>query len=194
MSVILKWYLKYRYPKYQRAYRLAFDPDGFHRYPNELKAHVEGKTKAQLLESFNQTLQQYFATERRSEGEEALSRLADVTLVLPQILEMTVQLVNWKSLASTHKKNLIALIAYLVSPVDIIPEGAFGIAGLADDALFASIAYNAVIEGTSKEFVEAFWKGDKEVFESLCNANNSSRDGLPALYSEVRRAFENVFA
>ena len=194
MSLILKWYLKYRYPKYQRAYRLAFDPDGYHRYPNELKAHLEGKSKAELFDSFKQTLQPYLAADKQSAGKEALSQLADVTLALPQILELSVQLINWKSLANAQKKNLIALVAYLVSPIDIIPEGAFGVAGLADDALFASIAFNAVISGTSVQFVEAFWKGDKAVFESLCKAGNSSREALPSLYSEVLRAFQNVFA
>lgn len=194
MSLILKWYLKYRYPKYQRAYRLAFDPDGYHRYPNELKAHLEGKTKPELFDSFKQALQPYLAADKPAAVKEALSQLVDITLALPQILELSVQLVNWKSLASAHKKNLIALMAYLVSPIDIIPEGAFGSAGLADDALFASIAYNAVISGTSVQFVEAFWKGDKAVFESLCKADKSSREALPSLYNEVLRAFQNVFA
>lgn len=194
MSLFLKWYLQYRYPKFQRAYRLVFDPDGFHHYPKELKAQLEGTTKEAILQSLHKALQPYIVAGKEAPAKETLAQIAEATLALPQILDVTIQLANWKSLANREKKHCIALVAYLVSPVDIIPEGTFGAAGFADDVIFASVVYNAVITGTSEKFVSAFWKGDKKIFESLCALSASAKETLPELHKEVTKAFQMVFA
>ena len=194
MSMFLRLYLRYRYPKYQRAYRLVFDPDGFHHYPKELRAQLEGTTDVALYQSLSKTLASYVAAGKQSAAKEAISQITDVTLAFPQVLDTTIQIANWKSLQDKDKKHCIALVAYLVNPIDIIPEGSFGGAGFADDAIFASIVYNTVIADTSKEFVSAFWKGDKKIFESLCTVSGSAKVALPELHQEVTNAFESVFA
>ncbi|HTR81665.1 MAG TPA: hypothetical protein VMM58_08545 [Bacteroidota bacterium] len=191
--LFLKWYLQYRFPKYKRAYRLAFDPEGFHHYPSELKAEVEGKTQEELISLFVKTLQTFIPNPEPPQAREAIIQFAAITLALPQILDMTVQMIDWRSLANTHKKSLIALIAYLMNSADIIPEGSLGSGGLADDALFAAIVYSSVIVGTSEGFVTAFWKGDRSVIDALCHASETSRIGLPKFHIEVVRAFQNVF-
>jgi len=173
---------------------MAFDPEGFHHFPDELKTLIGVKTKSEIIGSFEKTLQPYVESPGRTETKEAIAHLAEITLALPQILEMSIQLINWKSLANAAKKNLIAFVAYIVSPVDIIPEGAFGTGGFVDDALFASIVFNTVISATSEKFVAAFWKGERRVFDSLCVASGLAQAGLPNLHREVTLAFKNVFA
>ena len=194
MSLFLKWFLRYRYPKYQRAYRLVFDPDGFHHYPKELKAQLEGTTKEAIFQSLQKTLQPYVVAGKETQTKETIGLLSEVTLALPQILDVTLQLANWNSLARRDRKHCIALVAYLISPVDIIPEGTFGGAGFADDVIFASVVFNAVIAGTSEKFVSAFWKGDKKIFDSLCAVSSSAKETLPELHKEVTEAFQAVFA
>lgn len=194
MSMFLRLYLRYRYPKYQRAYRLVFDPDGFHHYPKELRAQLEGTTGAALVQSLSKTLAPYIAAGKESLAKETIAQIADVTLAMPQILDTTIQMANWESLRDKDKKHCIALVAYLVNPIDIIPEGAFGSAGFADDVVFASIAYNTVIVDTSAQFVSAFWKGEKKIFESLCSVSASAKETLPELHKEVTKAFQSVFA
>lgn len=194
MSFLLKWYLRYRYPKFQRAYRLVFDPEGFHHYPKELKEQVEGKSKDDTLDALRKTLKPYMVAGKDAQTQNTLTMLAELTPALPQILEMTIQLANWPSLASKDKKHFIAVVAYLVSPVDIIPEGVYGGAGFADDLLFASIAYRTVITDTSEKFVSAFWKGEKKLFETFCALEGAAKESLPELHSEVTKAFQTVFA
>ena len=194
MSLLLKWYLRYRYPKFQRAYRLVFDPEGFHHYPKELKEQVEGKSKEETLDSLRKALKPYMVAGKDAQTHTTLTMLAELTPALPQILEMTIQLANWPSLANKDKKHFIAVVAYTVSPVDIIPEGVFGGAGFADDLLFASIAYKTVIADTSEKFVLAFWKGDKKLFDTLCSLESAAKESLPELHNEVTKAFRSVFA
>lgn len=194
MSIFLRLYLRYRYPKYQRAYRLVFDPDGFHHYPKELRAQLDGTTSAALAQSLSKTLAPYALADNDSHLKETIAHIADVTLALPHILDATIQMANWNSLRVADKKHCIALVAYLVNPMDIIPEGAFGGAGFADDVLIASIAYNAIIADTSKEFVAAFWKEDKKIFDSLCSISASAKETLPELHKQVADAFRSVFA
>lgn len=194
MSLLLKLYLRYRHPKYQRAYRLVFDPDGFHHYPKELRAQIEGTTSTALIQSLSKTLAPYVATGKDTGAGSTMALIADVTLALPQILDTTIQMANWESLRGKDRKHCIALVAYLVNPIDIIPEGALGGAGFADDVIFASIVYNTIIADTSEKFVSAFWKGEKKIFESLCAVNASAKESLPELHKEVTIAFESVFA
>lgn len=194
MSIFLRLYLRYRYPKYQRAYRLVFDPDGFHQYPKELRAQLEGTTSIALVQSLSKTLAHYIGTGEESQAKQTIAQIAEVTLALPQILETTIQMANWDSLRNKDKKHCIALVAYLVNPVDIIPEGAFAGAGFADDVIVASIAYNAIIADTSEKFVSAFWKGERKIFESLCSVSASAKETLPELHKEVTKAFHSVFA
>lgn len=194
MSMFLRLYLRYRYPKYQRAYRLVFDPEGFHHYPKELNTQLEGTTADALVQSLSITLAQYVAAGRESQAKETISQIAGVTLALPQILDTTIQMANWESLRDKDKKHCIALIAYLLNPIDIIPEGTLGGAGFADDVIFASIVYNTVIADTSEKFVSAFWKGEKKIFESLCSVSASAKEALPELHKEVTKAFYSVFA
>ena len=78
--------------------------------------------------------------------------------------------------------------------MDILPEGTFGGAGFADDVVFASVVYNALIAGTSEKFVSAFWKGDTKIFASLCAVSASAKETLPELHMEVMKAFQTVFA
>ena len=192
MSFFLKWYLRYRYPKFQRAYRLVFDPEGFHHYPKELKEQVEGKSREETLESLRKTLKPYIAEGK--DVQTVLTVLAELLPALPQILDMTIQLANWPSLPTKDKKHFIAVVAYIVSPIDIIPEGVYGGAGFADDLLFVSIAYRVVMADTSEKFVSAFWKGDKKLFESLCSLESIAKESLPVLHSEVTKAFRTVFS
>ncbi len=194
MSMFLRLYLRYRYPKYQRAYRLVFDPDGFHHYPKELRTQLEGTTGDALRQSLSKTLAPYVAAGKELQAKETIAQIADVTLALPQILDMTIQMANWESLRDKDKKHCIALVAYFVNPNDIIPEGTFGGAGFADDVISASIAYNTVIADTSAQFVSAFWKGEKKIFESLCSVSASAKEALPELHKEVAKAFQSVFA
>ena len=56
MDHLLKWYVRLRYPQYRKAYRLTFDPDGFHHYPFELKAHLKGLSKDALVISLRKDL------------------------------------------------------------------------------------------------------------------------------------------
>jgi len=194
MSMFLRLYLRYRYPKYQRAYRLVFDPEGFHHYPKELRTQLEGTTADALVQSLSNTLAQYVVAGKESQAKQTITQMVDVTLALPQILDTTIQMANWDSLRDRDKKHCIALVAYLLNPIDIIPEGALGGAGFADDVIFAGIVYNTVIADTSEKFVSAFWKGEKKIFESLCSVSASAKETLPELHKEVTKAFQSVFA
>lgn len=194
MSLLFKWYLRYRHPKYQRAYRLVFNPEGVHQYPNELKAQLSATTRDSVLKSMTATLQKYVAAGKEASARETFKTLAELAFVLPHILETSIQLANWRSLAARDRKHCIALVAYLVNPLDVVPEGAFGSAGFADDVIFASIVFKTLVTDTSEKFVSASWKGDQKSLETLCAIEASAKETLPELHREVTQAFQSAFA
>jgi len=101
---------------------------------------------------------------------------------------------NWESLRDKEKKYCIALVAYLVNPIDIIPEGALAAQDLLMTSSLRASPTITVIADTSAQFVSAFWKGEKKIFESLCAISASAKETLPELHNEVTKAFQSVFS
>ncbi len=194
MLFLLRWYLQSRFPKYRRAYRLVFDPEGFHHYPKELKTQVEGQSREEILRSLESTLATYRNKSGTPRLQETYETLAAVIIQLPVILEIVVEMINKSSLSFSEKKNLIAIVAYLVCPIDIIPEGAMGGVGFADDAICASIAINSVLSDGNHEEAKKLWNSHAPILEKIRLLNQLSEENLPNLYSEVRDAYMKVFA
>lgn len=59
------------------------------------------------------------------------------------------------------KLILVALVAYLVSPIDLVPDF-IPVAGYLDDAAIVAFVLRHVLRGTSRELVEQHWPGPPE--------------------------------
>ncbi|MDE3058957.1 MAG: DUF1232 domain-containing protein [Bacteroidota bacterium] len=192
MLFLLRWYLYSRFPKYRRAYRLVFDPEGFHHYPKELKSQVEIQSPEEICHSLESTLATYRNASGTPRLHETYEAIAAIIVQLPAILEIIIDMVNTRSLSLAEKKRLIAIVAYLVCPVDVIPEGALGGVGFADDAICVGIAANLFLsEGKGRV---SLWDSHELLLEKLRLLNELSRENLPELYSEVRTAYLGIFA
>lgn len=193
MLFLLWWYLYSRFPKYRRAFRLVFDPDGFHHYPKELQSQVETLSQEEMVHSFVPALAAY-RNKPDAQLQETYATLARVIIQLPVILDTIIEMVHKTSFSFSEKKKLIAIVAYLVCAIDVIPEKALGGAGFADDAICVSIGLNAFFSEANHDKEKKLWSGDAELLENIQRLNVLSQENLPSLYSEVRGAYMKIFA
>lgn len=75
---------------------------------------------------------------------------------------------RYREISSGRVFAMVAALAYLISPIDLVPEGLLAFLGLADDAVVVAWLAGALLDETSR-FVA--WERTQRVF---------SRPGFPA--------------
>ncbi len=87
-------------------------------------------------------------------------------MVLPDLMHLMIKLLVDKGISMQVKTYILAAMAYLVSPIDIIPDF-IPVAGFADDLIVLVTILNKIIntlEVTMLEKIKIYWAGDGDVF------------------------------
>jgi uncharacterized membrane protein YkvA (DUF1232 family) len=93
------------------------------------------------------------------------------------------------------KSQLVMVAAYVVLPVDLIPEAVFGAAGLADDALVISVMLMRLL-GNSKELdqqmLRELWSGKGDIVDVINEVVDSGGEIVNTrVWRRVRSLFGN---
>lgn len=87
-------------------------------------------------------------------------------LLVPDIMALFVRLMGDPRVSAALKAEIAAASAYIIIPVDLMPEVAMGPAGLIDDAIVGMVALNRVVKvmGQAGESVlRQYWDGDEDI-------------------------------
>ena len=90
--------------------------------------------------------------------------LKELALALPNLTVLLYRLLRDPSVAPRRKIVAGVAAAYVVSPIDLIPDF-IPVAGQVDDALVVALALTHVIEGAPQETVAAHWPGSEDSLE-----------------------------
>lgn len=104
---------------------------------------------------------------------------ADGLLVLPNVIKLLSRLLRDPRVPRRSKLVIGAAVAYLVSPVDLIPEF-IPVIGFADDILLASYAVNHLIEVAGEDVVLEHWDGPRDMLELVRSILELAGDLVPA--------------
>jgi uncharacterized membrane protein YkvA (DUF1232 family) len=96
-----------------------------------------------------------------------LLRHAQVVLLPPDLLHLIVRMVVDKRVPPAQKAQLAVAAAYVVLPIDAIPETFLGPAGFADDIAAISHALNSLMNFSHGELAKEHWAGEEELLELL---------------------------
>ncbi len=88
---------------------------------------------------------------------------------LPQIARMLARLLLDPRLPRSAKLALVALAAYLASPIDLIPDF-IPVAGYLDDALLAAVVLDGILNWVDRSLVLKYWPGTAESLETVARA------------------------
>lgn len=103
---------------------------------------------------------------------------ADAVYLLPNLIKLLGRLVKDPRVPRRSKVVIGAAIAYLVSPVDLIPEFV-PVIGFADDVLLASYAVNHLINVAGEEVVLEHWDGPRDMLELVRSVLEITSDFVP---------------
>jgi len=111
--------------------------------------------------------------------ESAKQVLTDAILVLPYLVKLVYGLLRDKRVPSRSKLLLALSLAYVVSPVDLLPE-AIPVLGLADDLILMAFSLSHLIEVAGDEVVLDHWEGSKDILELVRSVVEIGSDLMPA--------------
>ena len=97
------------------------------------------------------------------------TRLRDLLRLLPDVLRLVRRLAGDRSLPRGVRVRLWLLLAYLASPVDLVPD-VVPVLGYADDAVVTVLVLRSVVRRAGSEALSRHWPGAPEGLAALRRA------------------------
>lgn len=105
--------------------------------------------------------------------------VAEGVLVLPNTAKLLVRLVRDPRVPVRHKVAAAAAAAYVVSPIDLIPDFFLGL-GVLDDLVLAALAVAYLIDGAGRDVVVEHWDGTEDALDLVLATIDWGVEILPA--------------
>jgi uncharacterized membrane protein YkvA (DUF1232 family) len=87
--------------------------------------------------------------------------------LLPDVLRLLRRLAADRGLPAGVRVRLILLVAYLLSPIDLVPDF-IPVIGYADDAIIIAVALRSVARRAGPAAVQEHWPGTPNGLALLC--------------------------
>jgi uncharacterized membrane protein YkvA (DUF1232 family) len=97
----------------------------------------------------------------------AASGVAELLLLPPDLIVLLSRLLRDGRVPLGAKLAAAAGIAYMLSPVDLMPEILFGPLGILDDVVIAAAAVSRVLNHVHPDLIAAHWSGRGSALESV---------------------------
>jgi uncharacterized membrane protein YkvA (DUF1232 family) len=93
--------------------------------------------------------------------------LRDALLALPDLVVLVLRLLRDGRVRPGDKAIAVLGIAYVLSPIDLLPEFVFGPIGLLDDAFVLALTVSRLVNRVHPDVVRAHWSGQGEVLDAI---------------------------
>lgn len=95
--------------------------------------------------------------------------LRELTLAVPNLAKLAGRLARDPRVPARSKAFAGMMAAYLISPIDLIPDF-IPLIGKTDDVILAAFTINHVIQSAGYDVVREHWDGSEEVLDFLADA------------------------
>lgn len=90
--------------------------------------------------------------------------LRELVLIVPHLALLLTRLLADPRVAFRRKLVAAAAVAYLVSPIDLIPD-MIPVIGQADDVIFLAFAVHHLLEGVDAAVRDDYWHGSEDALD-----------------------------
>ena len=88
----------------------------------------------------------------------------EAALLLPNLLKLLTRLMRDPRVPIRRKAFIGAVLAYVVSPIDLIPDFVVGL-GRLDDIVLVSLAVDHLMQGASEQVILEHWDGSVDALD-----------------------------
>jgi uncharacterized membrane protein YkvA (DUF1232 family) len=121
----------------------------------------------------------------------AASGLRDMLLLLPDLTVLLFRLLRDPQVPPGAKAIAALGTAYVLSPIDLLPEILLGPLGFADDLLILAAALSRILNYVHPDLVRSHWSGQGDALDAIQRLTEWSESlltrRLPSLLGRVRR-------
>ena len=97
------------------------------------------------------------------------NQYADYLLLAPDLFHLLVRLSIDERVPVKKKAKFALVIAYFISPIDLLPEMLLGPLGYLDDIALTAYVINQYVNETDSTIVRELWAGDQDILSALKN-------------------------
>jgi uncharacterized membrane protein YkvA (DUF1232 family) len=108
----------------------------------------------------------------------AHSDLRDVLLAFPDLVMLLVRLLRDPRVGAGDKAVALFGVAYVLSPLDLLPVWLFGPLGALDDVLVVAATLSRVVNHVHPDVVRSHWSGQGDALRLIQRATDWSEEKL----------------
>lgn len=121
----------------------------------------------------------------RGTGKLAEKVLQEALLLIPNFLKLLYRLLKDEAISTADKAILAGTVAYVLSPLDFLPD-MVPFLGQVDDLLLVALVLKRLMDSVSHDVLEQYWDGDKRLLEWIEKIISLSRHVVPpSIYNRV---------
>jgi uncharacterized membrane protein YkvA (DUF1232 family) len=94
-------------------------------------------------------------------------RFADHLLLLPDFVHLVIRLALDRRVPMELRTQTAAVLAYVMLPLDLVPEGLVGPVGFGDDLLLAALMVRRLLTTVPQDVVMDHWAGPTGLIETI---------------------------
>jgi uncharacterized membrane protein YkvA (DUF1232 family) len=110
--------------------------------------------------------------------------VTDAVWMMPNIIKLISRLLRDPRVPRRAKISLGLSLAYVISPIDIIPE-VIPVVGWADDVIIVMFAIDSLIERAGEEVIAEHWDGPGDLLSLVRDVVGLSRNFVPKRISQI---------
>ena len=126
------------------------------------------------------------------ENKKVSPRVRDYLLLLPDLFTLVIRLAGDTRVSAPLRRQLVFALAYVISPVDVIPDFITGL-GLLDDAFVLAFILERLVEimgQAGEEILREHWEGPQNILETIQWALRGANAVLnPNILGVLRKLF-----
>ena len=103
-------------------------------------------------------------------------RFADHLLLLPDFVHLVIRLALDRRVPMELRTQTAAVLAYVMLPFDLVPEGLVGPVGFGDDLLLAALMVRRLLITVPPDVVLAHWAGPVGLMETIRSVLDAAED------------------
>jgi uncharacterized membrane protein YkvA (DUF1232 family) len=95
------------------------------------------------------------------------SGMRDIILLLPDLTILLMRLMRDRRVHILHKGIAIAGVAYVLSPIDVLPTLVFGPLGILDDVFVVAACLSRLLNHVHPDVVRSHWSGQGDALDVI---------------------------
>lgn len=133
---------------------------------NNIRVLVQPKTFEVAEETVGSFRERVLAWTEKNAGT-MVKEVADILLTIPDLLILLINLAKDSRISPELKLKIALCVAYVLSPLDLIPEIIVGPLGFADDAFAMGLLIIKLVSEIPPDIIRENWKGRADVLELI---------------------------